>query len=127
MRKYEIDRGLCWHREISNIQKFCGTTSYDLISDVPENSTNLHVNAQNQNELSAKSHCWRLYGFLTGRNESACLTFSTRRVNPESLAITGNKTQREHGPVGSRLFFFCVRGSDIFMECIVVSFMGRAR
>lgn len=72
----------------------CGTTSYDLISDVPENATNLHVNAQNQNELSAKSHCWRWYGFLTGRNESACLTFRTRRINSESLAINGNKAQR---------------------------------
>lgn len=35
----------------------CGATSYDLISGVPENATNLHVNAQDQNELSAKSHC----------------------------------------------------------------------
>lgn len=35
----------------------CGTISYDLISDVPENATNLRVNTQNQNKLSAKSHC----------------------------------------------------------------------
>lgn len=45
---------------ITKYQKFknsnCGTASYDLISDVPENPTNL-IKAQNQNELSAKSHC----------------------------------------------------------------------
>lgn len=74
MRKYEIDHGLCWHVKYQMFKNSnCGTTSYDLISDVPENATNLHVNAQNQNEL---------------------LTFRTRRINSESLAITGNKAQR---------------------------------